>query len=355
MYYRIFPALVAATAVTLAAVHAKAPAPQPKPEEKSKTDPPGAPLEAKLVVKKATYTLDRRGETAEQYADAAKKSPPLVEVDLVLELKNTSDKEITIWIADDYRKEERQDGGDYVKLQLDLKGPGAVSALVQQRFTRPKTPPPRTRSIAPGKTWALPITTLNYGTHGVATYEAYRTCWTGPGEYALTATFKTAVSPAPQGSKETKWAHFEGGFVTVTTAPVKLKVVTGGKNHEPAKGELAARRDLVDLLPLLDKDKGKLTDQERDLLKKLENSKVPTADKAKKAAVTYKFKSSGILAEEAPYVVSLLPLGIDVADFAKRGDLIWVVQFRIFGGAITQEVWVSSSTGEVLAILPLKR
>ncbi len=131
--------------------------------------------------------------------------------------------------------------------------------------------------------------------------------------------------------------------------------MTGGKNQEQAKAELAAGRDLVDLLPLLEKDKAKLTDQERDLLKKLENGKVPTADKAKKAAQTYKFKSSGILAEEAPHVVSLLPLGIDVADFAKRGDLIWVVQFRIFHGAITQEVWVSSSTGEVLAILPLKR
>src|SRR5262249_37656637 len=142
-------------------------------KERSKTDPPGTPLEVKLVVKKATYTLDRRGATAKQYADAAKTSPPLVEVDLALELKNTSDMDITIWIADGYGKEERQKGGDYVSLQLDLKGPGAVSALVQQRFTRPKTPPPRTLAIAPGKTWALPITTLNYGTHGVATYEAY--------------------------------------------------------------------------------------------------------------------------------------------------------------------------------------
>jgi hypothetical protein len=354
MDHRIFVALVVATALALPGP-AKAPVPPQAPVEKAKTDPPGAPLEGKLVVKQETYTLDLGGKTPEQYRDAAKKSPPLVEVDLALELKNTSDKEITLWVADDYGKEERQDGGDYVKLQLDLEGPGAVSALVQQRFTRPKTPPPRTRSLAPGKTWALPITTLNYGTHGVATYEAYRACWTGPGEYALTATFKTAVAPTPAGAKETKWAHFEGGFVTVTTAPVKLKVVTGGKNSEQATAESAARRDLVDLLPLLDKDKGKLTDPERDLLKKLEDSKVPTADKAKKAAQAYKFKSSGILAEEAPHVVSLLPLGVDVVEFAKRGDLIWVVQFRIFHGAITQEVWVSSGTGEVLAILPLKR
>jgi hypothetical protein len=228
MRRRIFVTLVVVAAAALAA-HAKAPAPQEKPQEKSRTDPPGTPLEAKLVVKKATYTLDRRGQTAKQYADAAKQSPPLVEVDLALELKNTSDKGITIWIADDYGKEERQKGGDYVNLRLDLQGPGAVSALVQQRFTRPWTPPPRTLAIAPGKTWALPITALNYGTHGVAAYQAYRTCWTEPGGYTLTATFKTAVSPAPQGSKETKWAHFEGGLVTVTAAPVKLKVVEKGK------------------------------------------------------------------------------------------------------------------------------
>jgi hypothetical protein len=227
MYHRFLPAIVVAT-VTLAA-GAKAPAPQPKADEKSKTDPAGAPLEAKLVAKNETYTLDLGGKTPEEYRDAVKATPPVVEVDLVLEVKNTSDKEITIWIADDYRKEDRQEGGDYVKLLLELKGPGAVSARTALRETTPKTPPPRTRALAPGKTFSLPITTLNYGSHGVAHYEAYRACWTDAGEYTLTATFQTAVSPAPKGSKETKWAHFEGGFVTVTSAPITLKVVEKGK------------------------------------------------------------------------------------------------------------------------------
>jgi hypothetical protein len=203
----------------------------PEAEDKSRAEPPTAPLEAKLVANKQTYTLDLGGKTPGQYGDAAKAMPPVVEVDLALQLRNTGDKNITIWIADDYRKEESQPGGDYVTLDLDLKGPGAVGALVRQRFTKPMTPPPRTLALAPGQSYTLPITTLNYGTHGVATFQAYRCCWTQPGQYTLTATFKTAVAPAPRGSKETRpWAGFKGGgFVTVTSAPVKLTVVESGK------------------------------------------------------------------------------------------------------------------------------
>ena len=221
MRNRILAAFVAAAV----ALTAGAAAPVPKPEEKPKADPPGAPLEAKLVVKKDTYTLDRGGKTPEQYRDEAKKAPPKVDVDLVLELKNTSDKEIKIWIVGDLRDEKHQKGGDYVTLKLDLQGPGALNVLVQEVVKAPATPPPTVHAIAPGKTWSLPITSLCHGTHGVAFMSLNRSCWTQAGEYTLTATFKTAVSPKPDGAKETKWAHFEGGLVTVTTAPVKLKVV----------------------------------------------------------------------------------------------------------------------------------
>jgi hypothetical protein len=217
--------LVAIAAAAVIALTAGAAAPVPKPEEKPKADPPGTPLEAKLVVKKDTYTLDLGGKTPEQYRDAAKKMPPKVDVDLVLELKNTSDKDIKIWIVGDLRDEKHQDGGDYVTLKLDLQGPGAVNGPVHEVHKTPFTPPPTVHAIAPGKTWELPITTLSYGTHGVAHFSSQRSCWTQAGGYTLTATFKTAVSPKPDGAKETKWAHFEGGLVTVTTAPVKLKVV----------------------------------------------------------------------------------------------------------------------------------
>jgi hypothetical protein len=206
-----------------------APARQIEGEAKPKVDPPGAPLEAKLIANSNTYTLDMGGKTPEQFREIVEATPPVIDVDLVLELRNTSEKTITIWIADDYRKEVAQEGGDYVTLELDLEGPGASNALVKQQITKPKTPPPRSRSIAPGKSFALPITTLNYGTHGVATYRGYRFYWSQPGAYTLTASFKTAVSPAPLGSKEAIWSHFEGGLVTVTSAPVVLHVVEKGK------------------------------------------------------------------------------------------------------------------------------
>jgi hypothetical protein len=96
---------------------------------------------------------------------------------------------------------------------------------VGEQRTTPKTPPPTVHALAPGKTWTLPITSLCHGTHGVAHLAVHRSDWTQAGDYTLTATFQTAVSPRSAGAKETKWAHFEGGYVTVTTALVKLKVV----------------------------------------------------------------------------------------------------------------------------------
>src|SRR5262249_41110225 len=56
---------------------------EPQPA-RSKTDPPGAPLEARLVVKKAEYVLDRGGLSADEFKKAAAKEPPRVDVDLVL-------------------------------------------------------------------------------------------------------------------------------------------------------------------------------------------------------------------------------------------------------------------------------
>jgi hypothetical protein len=207
-----------------------APAPAPDKEaarsvEKGKTEPASAPVEATLIVKKDTYVLDRDGQSAAEYREAAKKNPPQVGVDLVLEIKNTSDKEIKIWAVDDYKLEQSQAGGDYVDLRLALEGPGAVSALVTQWSKRPKTPPPSVAAIGPGKSLRLPISSLSYGIQGVARFESHRAFWTEEGDYTLTATFKTAVAPAPEGSKDAKWAGFDGGLVTVTTPPVKLKVI----------------------------------------------------------------------------------------------------------------------------------
>jgi hypothetical protein len=77
---------------------------------------------------------------------------------------------------------------------------------------------PKTITLAAGKSYAFPaIKSLSNGFRG----QARKTYWTEAGEYALSATYTTAVSPAPKGAKKVE----EGfGQVTVTGAPVKIKV-----------------------------------------------------------------------------------------------------------------------------------
>src|SRR5262249_1190567 len=93
-----------------------------KENDPGKTEPAGAPLEARLVAKTDTYGLGRGGQSAEEYAkqgrDAAKRGAPLPtpRVELALELRNTGEKEIKILV-----------GGDGSDVMLELQGPGAVS------------------------------------------------------------------------------------------------------------------------------------------------------------------------------------------------------------------------------------
>jgi hypothetical protein len=195
------------------------------PPAKGKVEPPGAPLEARLIANKALYALDRGGRSPQQYLEAAKAKPPRVDVDLVLELRNTAATDIKIWAAGDYRDEERQAGGDHVRLTLKLDGPGAVSHTVATKRFRPRGPGPKVLTLGPGKTFRLPISSLCYGRHGFVRFDAERACWTKAGDYTLTATYQTAVDPAPKGAEPVRAAGFDGGSVTVTTAPVKIKVV----------------------------------------------------------------------------------------------------------------------------------
>jgi hypothetical protein len=180
-------------------------------EEKKETKPADAPVTAKLVAKKDTYKLDLNGLSAEDFKKALKegeksgKTPPAPAVELALELTNTSDKEVKIWI-----------GGDGTTLTLDLKGPGAVSVTPMRAFTQ-EYRIPMTVTLAPGKSQTLPITGLSYGHRGVAT-QAY---WTEPGDYTLGASYATAISPAPPGSKDAGQGF---GRVALTAAPVKIKV-----------------------------------------------------------------------------------------------------------------------------------
>jgi hypothetical protein len=177
-------------------------------KEQSQTDPPGALLEARLVVKKDQYTLDLGGKTADDYKRLLKPfppPPPAPKVDLVLELRNTGDKEIRIWVGN---------------LELELKGPGAVT-VIPQAIAKPSDqgfpPKPQEVKLEPGKSHTIPITSLDNGN----VYKPQRAYWTEPGEYTLTVRYQTAASPAPKGAKEIRDGF---GGVVLISAPVKLKV-----------------------------------------------------------------------------------------------------------------------------------
>jgi hypothetical protein len=91
------------------------------------------------------------------------------------------------------------------------------------------------------------------------------------------------------------------------------------------------------------------------MLEKLEKSKVPTARKAKSVAIEHKLNSGGLDAREGVKVVGLLRIDITVPDFADSGDLIWVVRFSILGSGVSQEMWISSTTGAIRTMLPLQK
>jgi hypothetical protein len=170
------------------------------------------PLKAKLVAKKDTYKLDLDGKSGEEFrkilkdAEASGKAPAPPAVDMVLEITNTSDQEVKFWVD-----------GDATELQLDVKGPNAVTITPKKAFTT-EFRTPKVITLAPGKTHTIPVTALQYGFRGVSKY-AY---WTEPGDYTVTASYKTAISPAPKGSKEVDKGF--GMAVLVSSEPVKVKV-----------------------------------------------------------------------------------------------------------------------------------
>jgi hypothetical protein len=179
--------------------------------QEKKEQPAKGPVTAKLVAKKTTYKLDLGGNTADEFKKsiqaAEKAGDPLPSgpaVEMALELTNTSDKEVKVWI-----------GGDGAALRLELKGPGAISAAylgpVDTGFRLPATV-----TLAPGKTQTIPIASLSFGHR-----DSSRAYWTEVGEYTLTASYGTAINPAPPGGKDAGQGF---GRVALTAAPIKLKV-----------------------------------------------------------------------------------------------------------------------------------
>jgi hypothetical protein len=181
-------------------------------KDASKTEPKNAPLQAVLRANKPSYKLDLGGKSAEEVAkqiknaNSAEQYPPAPEVDVTLELKNTSEKKIQVWV-----------GGDATQLGLQLKGKEAVNTEIKGLASTLEFRAPQAVTLAPGQSHKIEIKKLSYGHRGLS----HRSFWLEPGDYTLTATYRTGVSPAPKGAEDAG----EGfGRVTVTSAAVKLKV-----------------------------------------------------------------------------------------------------------------------------------
>jgi hypothetical protein len=184
---------------------------------KGKADPASTPLALTITGKTTKYTLDTGSMTPEEYKKAIEaaaggkalgRPPAPPAVDLVLELKNTSDKAVMVWTK-----------GDPVVITLDLKGKGAANAMPLLAFTTDFRLPEAVE-IAAGKTYEFPLKSLTSGFRGASKFSY----WTAPGDYELTATLKTGMSPAPKGAKEDM-----DGFGTVTVSSPAFKITVEAK------------------------------------------------------------------------------------------------------------------------------
>jgi hypothetical protein len=164
-----------------------------------------SPLTATLIAKKDKYKIPE-GQRGKEFAEAVSKpdlkaipEPPAV--DLVLELKNETEKAIVIIV-----------GSDAGALDLKLDGPGAVTVQPPKAFTREFRGGKKVE-IAPGKTHEIPIMQLMHGLRGLATHSY----WTEPGEYTITATLRWPAGDPLRGA---------GGrtLVEAVAEPIKVTV-----------------------------------------------------------------------------------------------------------------------------------
>jgi hypothetical protein len=158
----------------------------------------------------AKYTLDPAIGSEEDLKKgfAVDKFPNPPKVDLKLVIKNTGDTPVQVWT-----------GGDPLTIELQLKGDGAVSVKPRLMMTADYRSP-RSTEVAAGKTVEIPLKQLSGGKRGAGEYWY----WTKAGEYELTATLNTAVSPAPAGADKA-----DGGYGKVKVANPAFKIVVEKK------------------------------------------------------------------------------------------------------------------------------
>jgi len=186
---------------------------EPK-KDAGKTDPAGVPLEARLVAKMDTYTLDLGGKTAKEFRKLlddekiTRRFPEPPKVDLALEFKNTGKEEIKFRI-----------GPDGAEPMLELKGEGSATVDLGPNLSGRRSIEPKVITLGPAKTYEWPIENLKSLSFTRPQHQSY---WTEAGEHTVTADVMTQVSPVPKGAKD-KGDGFAD--VKIISAPLKVKVV----------------------------------------------------------------------------------------------------------------------------------
>lgn len=174
------------------------------------TEPKDLPIELTIVSETNEFYFDGRGEQPAKFQqrirDMEKYGDPLpaTRVQMNLQIKNKGKSTIRIW-----------ESGDATLLTLDLKGPDAMTAEAKRKGTGFISP--TVVSIAPGKTYSIPLTSL---TSGFRNETKFAYCG-GLGNYQLSASFKTGMSPTPQGAKA---LGNDFGEVVLKSAPYAFRV-----------------------------------------------------------------------------------------------------------------------------------
>jgi hypothetical protein len=180
-------------------------------EPRAKRAAEDPPVHLTLTSLQPKYKLDLGGKSAREFLeaiDAAVKKgdrPPLPpEVDLELELKNTGDKPLQVWVE-----------GDPVQILLELTGPGAKTVAPPLMMTAEfRSPKPVT--LEPGGSHRFALKQLQSGMRGVGRCSY----WTEPGEYTLTASLKTGLAPAGASAEP----DADVTRVTLTSNTIRMQV-----------------------------------------------------------------------------------------------------------------------------------
>ncbi|MGE3803128.1 MAG: RNA polymerase sigma factor [Gemmataceae bacterium] len=180
------------------------------------------PFEIRLIANQSRYEVNLGGQSPKDFrtfletTDGPK--PPPAAIDMVLEIKNTSDKPARFW-----------SGGDPVRIDWKLTGPDAVSIASDRDFTADFRLQ-RATELKPGETYRFELKSLAAGFRGQGQYSY----WLSPGTYQLAATLHTALAPKLEGSQD---AGDGFGRATLTTEPVALTVIAGkgGKLDKPVR------------------------------------------------------------------------------------------------------------------------